>query len=493
MACAPIRPRSRLLLLVVALLFFRVLLLNISLLLRHASFGSRERSTPQPSYDELPPQIRDWEVAGWEPAGAVYREKMYKPEPAGPSGFPVPDPFPLLSENPPPAPGILRAPKVNRPPQQHCPEQTPLFVGFTRNWPLLLQCVVSYIAAGWPAEDIIVVENTGVMHANRDGKLTLQNPFYLNHTQLSMLGVNVITTPTLLTFSQLQNFYLWTALTNNHPYFFWTHQDVLVFSFEKDNNKKSPSPSPTTDRSTTTTGSSGTARPSSLYANALSTLRHLTTNPAHVRNVKPWAHHFFAYDHLTLVNRDVVLDVLGGWDAHIPFYASDCDAYLRARWAGLAQTESEIGIVLDVGSVMADLGALLRVPGCVGRLLEADGRGNEGVEGWGPEGEGETYVESWERLVGLGEKMQEEKYVGGGNGLRNQWQAEQRGGKGEPFYRDADGFEIGVQMMIETGRNVFAEKWGHRGCDVGRMGVVPEDAWRLERDWEEDEEDTGSW
>jgi hypothetical protein len=65
-------------------------------------------------------------------------------------------------------------------------------VGFTRNWPQLLQCVVSYIAAGWPPEDIYVVENTGVMHANREGQLTLQNPFYLNHTQLAMLGVKVI-------------------------------------------------------------------------------------------------------------------------------------------------------------------------------------------------------------------------------------------------------------------------------------------------------------
>jgi hypothetical protein len=51
---------------------------------------------------------------------------------------------------------------------------------------------VSYIAAGWPPEDIYVVENTGVMFANKEGKLTLQNPFYLNHTQLELLGVNVI-------------------------------------------------------------------------------------------------------------------------------------------------------------------------------------------------------------------------------------------------------------------------------------------------------------
>jgi len=67
-----------------------------------------------------------------------------------------------------------------------------LLIGFTRNWPQLLQCVVSYIAAGWPAEEIYVVENTGTMLSNKEGKLTLQNPFYLNHTQLEMLGVNVI-------------------------------------------------------------------------------------------------------------------------------------------------------------------------------------------------------------------------------------------------------------------------------------------------------------
>src|SRR5690349_20591505 len=100
------------------------------------------------------------------------------------------------------------------------------------------------------------------MHAYRDGNLTLQNPFYLNHTQLDMLGVNVIIvrallfflsvlltdkyrlqTPTLLTLAQLQNFYLWyvtvntpmgsysylqtarTALSKDWPHFFWTHQD----------------------------------------------------------------------------------------------------------------------------------------------------------------------------------------------------------------------------------------------------------------------------
>lgn len=68
----------------------------------------------------------------------------------------------------------------------------PLLIGFTRNWPLLLQCVSSYIAAGWPAEEIYVIENTGVMDANERGLLGLQNPFFMNSTQLGMLGVTVI-------------------------------------------------------------------------------------------------------------------------------------------------------------------------------------------------------------------------------------------------------------------------------------------------------------
>ena len=179
--------------------------------------------------DQVPLAMFDADLFAWGTENSTPTEKSYKPPPK--EARPIPDPFPLLSRSPPPKPSLLQAPEANRPPRRHYPEQTPLFVGFTRNWPQLLQCVVSYIAAGWPPEDIYVVENTGAMFANREGKLTLQNPFYLNHTQLAMLGVNVIMvclssffklttvaltlaspstqTPTLLSFSQLQNFYLW--------------------------------------------------------------------------------------------------------------------------------------------------------------------------------------------------------------------------------------------------------------------------------------------
>jgi hypothetical protein len=44
--------------------------------------------------------------------------------------------------------------------------KTPLFIGFGRNWNQLQQAVVSYITAGWPADQIIIVDNTGVMDSN---------------------------------------------------------------------------------------------------------------------------------------------------------------------------------------------------------------------------------------------------------------------------------------------------------------------------------------
>ena len=76
---------------------------------------------------------------------------------------------------------------------------------------MLQQCIVSYITSGWPPEDIFVVDNTGTMKSNfpPNPQLTLQNPFYLNVERLTkVFGVNVISTPTLLTFAQLQNFYV---------------------------------------------------------------------------------------------------------------------------------------------------------------------------------------------------------------------------------------------------------------------------------------------
>lgn len=387
----------------------------------------------------------------------------------------ITDPFPLLSQlSPEQARKKLVVPEINRPPRQHVVEDTPLFIGFTRNWPQLLQCVSSYIAAGWPPEDIYIVENTGVMFANRDNQLTLQNPFYLNHTQLRTLGVNVLVTPTLLSFAQLQNFYSWTALERNWTEFFWSHQDVVAFSFEKEFR-------PHTDESRRSSDKANY----SLYARAVAILRYLRQP-----GTPKWANHFFAYDHLTLVNRDSVLDI-GGWDTHIPFYSTDCDFYLRQKWAGYFQGSTQIGIIIDTSTVLDDFAAFFRIPG-----VHATFQGDPGPEDTARDDvlkqmdleeaeearrrlvdkDGETV----EHLVEMAYRMQAVKYIDGG-WWRNMWQLRQGGGQGEPFYRDQEGFQVGLDLMIEAGRRVFADKWGHRGCDI--FDRSDEDAWRLQRDW----------
>lgn len=117
----------------------------------------------------------------------IEKRPIYKPAKEKPP--PIKDNFPLAATatN---SSGLPPVPSWNRPPQQHVAERTPLFVGFTRNWLLLQQTVVSYITAGWPPEDIYVIENTGVMDANRLGKLSLQNPFYLDYKRLETYSVS---------------------------------------------------------------------------------------------------------------------------------------------------------------------------------------------------------------------------------------------------------------------------------------------------------------
>lgn len=432
----------------------------------------------RPPMDPLEKEFMSWRDES-------YQKKAKPPaKPAKEPVQPIPDPFPLLSHVP--VEEVRRklvVPEINRPPAVHVSEQTPLLIGFTRNWPQLLQCVSSYIAAGWPAEDIYIVENTGVMFANRDNKLTLQNPFYLNHTQLHILGVNVMVTPTLLTFAQLQNFYAWTALERNWTDFFWSHQDVVAFSFEKEFRPHTDDKS--LDRANY-----------SLYSRAVAILRYLRQP-----GIPKWANHFFAYDHLTLVHRDAVLDV-GGWDTHIPFYSTDCDFYLRQKWAGYFQGSTQIGIIIDTSTVLDDFAALFRIPGVhatfqgdpgteeqrqaeddVSKKLELDER--EAERRKLVDAEGETV----EHLVDVAYRMQAVKYIDGG-WWRNMWQLRQGGGQGEPFYRDQEGFQVGLDTLIETGRRVFSDKWGHRGCDI--FDRTEADAWRLQRDWNPETEGNGA-
>ncbi|ESZ92042.1 hypothetical protein SBOR_7572 [Sclerotinia borealis F-4128] len=193
-------------------------------------------------------------------------------------------------------------PLWNKSPKEYVPERTPLFIGFTRNWPLLQQCILSYITAGWPADDTYVVDNTGTMKSNFIPKpnITLQTPSYLNVDRVTnVFGVKVIFTPNLLTFAQLQNFYIYTALENDWENYFWSHMDVVVFSEED--------------------------------------LTHAPLNQQ--RNP--------ATSHKSLFVK------MGGC------YSSDCDMYQRLGMAGIIMDTAEAGWVMDVGRTI-DLNPLFR-------------------------------------------------------------------------------------------------------------------------------------
>ncbi|TGO77341.1 hypothetical protein BELL_0112g00090 [Botrytis elliptica] len=215
-------------------------------------------------------------------------------------------------------------PPWNKPPTPHVKEKTPLFIAFTRNWPLLQQTVVSWITSGWPTEDIYVVENTGTMRSNEFGRLSLQNPFFLNHTRLHMLGVNVIVTPTLYTFAQLQNFFLWTAIEKDLETYFWSHMDIVPITFEED-----------------TSASDNYSGHKTIYQHAVEVLKSAQSpgpDPNSSDRSKPWAMRFFAFDYLTLVNR-AAFESIGGFDTTIPFYHTDCDMYDRLIMAGYEMNE----------------------------------------------------------------------------------------------------------------------------------------------------------
>ncbi|KAI9730772.1 MAG: hypothetical protein M1818_008052 [Claussenomyces sp. TS43310] len=353
-------------------------------------------------------------------------------------------------------------PSWNKPPVPHVPEQTPLLIGFTRNWRLLQQVVVSYLTAGWPPEDIYVVENTGTMNANAKGQLSLQNPFFLNHTRLHMFGVNVIATPTLLTFAQLQNFYVHTALEKNWDTFFWSHMDVTALSWE--------------DR----------VPYQSLYNNAVTSLR-IALAPDYAPDGH-WSLVLFSYDHLTLVKTSAYVEV-GAWDTMIPFYHSDCDFYQRLSMAGYKGDSKPIADLWDVASTLDDLEVLYRrtsspPPSFTDPNKPEDENARRSLDSRKTEDWPEDTLNSstYYAIKQVFDAMQNSKLNAAGG--RNLWQARQSGGQGEPFYRDPQGFEQAILMTIEHGRAVFAEKWGHRDCNIVDSGLRPDDAWQVEHDWD---------
>lgn len=390
------------------------------------------------------------------------RPPFLKPKPEW-TPPPIRDPFPALSTSMPPPIPRWNIPRKDLHKKYGINYKPPLLIGFTRNWPMLLQAVVSYITAGWPPDQIHVIENTGVQRANLDHKLTLQNPFYLNHTQLHTLGVNIIRTPVLLSFSQLQNFYMHLAQQRNWPYYFWSHMDVLVLSYE-DGNEFTP---PATDPGYKT-----------LYELSLAQMSRA------MRSGERWAVRFFAYDHLTLVNRKAYEEV-GGWDTLIPYYMTDCDMHSRLSMHGWAIRDTRAGHVTDVGSALENLLALYRDPSVEIRYIDANPPPPEPSEDSRSKRRARVdeapALAYWRKLRAIADEMFSHKHTRD----RNMWQVGQQGGQGEPFYYNARGMAEGIDVLTEAGREVYRRKWGHRDCDLlGATDLKMEDQWMVEKDWE---------
>ncbi|KZL72893.1 hypothetical protein CT0861_03581 [Colletotrichum tofieldiae] len=436
--------------------------------------------------DTTPPIIES-------PTTPLTTKPKYKPQPAW-NPPPIKDPFPLLSSGmPPPVPAWNKPEKPNICFKYSLSTPPPLLIGFTRSWPMLLQTVVGYITAGWPADQIYVVENTGVHDANARGRLTLQNPLYLNYTQLHMLGVHVMRTPVLLNFAQLQNFFVTVAKEKPWSYYFWSHMDAFVLSYEEGMEGVS--------------GLVNTPEYQTIYELAVKELNDT------MRSDHKWGARFFAYDHLTLVNPRAYADV-GGFDTFIPYYMTDCDMHWRLEEAGWSIKHSKAGIVQDVASVVDDLRVLYRegeIPEGFGftdpnppppsqalgenlreenkrslTVPELDQTGAPVNSTVGSSGEQSAKVidplESFRILHHISQDMFNHKHA---DRDRNTWQLGQRGGDPrEPYAYDALGFQEGIDVMTEAGRETFRRKWGHRDCDFGAAGLKPSDAWKVEKDWE---------
>lgn len=389
----------------------------------------------------------------------------YKPTPTY-TPPPVRDPFPLLSTSTPPPIPRWNQPRPNLHKDYDLPTPPPLLIGFTRTWPILLQAVVSYITAGWPPEQIYVVENTGVQMANARGQLSLQNPFFLNHTQLAALGVHVIQTPVLLTFAQLQNFFLHLATAHDWPYYFWSHQDVLTLSYEA--------------------GLDGVTPPynqpgyKTVYELGCDALRD-------ARRADPrWGVRFFAYDHLALVNPAAYADA-GGWDVMIPFYMTDCDMHSRVLMRNWSMLDRPAATVTDTGAALADLRALYRDPAVrPDDVVDPNPPPPSGaVEKRGGEGGEEEKDPNLRYYWALRHASDLMFWAKHGERGRNTWQAAQHGGAGEPFAYPADGFAEAIDVVTEAGKEVYRRKWGHRDCDlIAGAGLTVGDQWRVEKDWE---------
>ncbi|KAF2402594.1 hypothetical protein EJ06DRAFT_457836, partial [Trichodelitschia bisporula] len=324
--------------------------------------------------------------------------------------------------------------------------RTPLFIPYTRNNTMLTQAVLSYIAAGWPRSDIVIVENTGTMDANPRGQLTPSNPFFLDHERFrKRYGVSILQTPTLLNFAQLQNFLLRIALARGWAYFFWSHMDIAVLSAEEFTPYKS------------------------FYHRVIDLL-----DSVGLPLLKPspnWATKFFDFDNLALINVSA-WSRIGPWDVFVPYYNTDCDAYARAAMHGYGRDDVQAGYIFDVAEAVADPEArFFPSPSRAKRREWGAGPGAEEPQG----GRLLSWRYQWLKAELAALMLAKNSNVAG----RNTWQG--GGDKARPprekWSHEARAFQAAWWSTADYGRAMYVRKWGTLECDLVGNNKTLKDAW----------------
>ncbi|KIW05554.1 uncharacterized protein PV09_03432 [Verruconis gallopava] len=366
--------------------------------------------------------------------------------------------------------------------------RTPLFIPFTRNNSMLRQAVLSYIAAGWPRNDIVIVDNTGVMDSNERHLLAEDNPFFLDYDLFRRrYGVSILQTPTLFNFAQLQNFFLRTAIARQWPFYFWSHMDIAVLSGEDLQPFKSfyhrvidvldsvgldqySTLPPTPEQE------AGKEEPKSR--------RSLTEMARRKQKELKWAIKFFEFDNLALINVEAWKKI-GSWDVFIPYYNTDCDAYARVLMNGYTKDEVQAGYIFDVADLVEDPEI---------RFFPAEtekDRKKWGLSPSGPEPYGGEVNSA--RFQWLKSELQEMMDVKNTNELgRNTWQgasADRRPPRHpEPWSHSPKDFQASWWAAADAGRAIYIKKWGTLQCDLTENNRTLQHVWFQEHVQEESPE-----
>jgi hypothetical protein len=170
---------------------------------------------------------------------------------------------------------------------------------------------------------------------------------------------------------------------------------------------------------------------------------------------KTWAIKLFDHDYLALINVKP-WRTIGQWDTFIPYYTSDCDAYSRVVMNGFTKDHVSAGRIFDVRDVVTDPESKFFPLATDSSKLVNSAR--------------------YRKLFLELESMETDELTNG----RNTWQDREKGGRGEPWTYDPEGFQKMWWDTSESGAQLFIKKWGKRECSLHEVGLTLSDMWKTE-------------